>query len=406
MNLKRLRLALIPLVALVVLAVWWMRREPPDAHLLEFSGNVEATEIDIAFKVPGKIIELAVEEGSVVQAGMVLARLDRDQLEAQRREVLAQLEGVRSRERELLALIRYQEASLDAQLRLRQAERRQALAQLDQLEEGSRRQEIEQARAAAAAAAAEESRTRADWERAQRLFADEDISAAQRDQAESAWIRARAELTRVQEVLALVEEGPRRQDLEAARAGVERAEAAVSQASALELELVRYRRSVDTLAAETSAFEARLAQLDSRIADCTVAAPISGVVLKRSAELGEIVAAGTPVLTLGDLSRPWIRGYVPQTRLGQVRLGDAVEVRTDSFPGKVYTGRLVYVSDQAEFTPKQIETREERVKMVYRIKVEIENPNQELKLNMPVDARLAFSTGTVAGPSGEGNSRP
>lgn len=396
MNAKRLPLLLVPLVALALLAVWVWRDEPGDPGVLEFSGNVEITELDLAFKFPGRIVELTAVEGETVLAGMLLARVDDDQLQAQRVELLALIDGVRSRERELQALIRFQQANLEAQTRLRQAEVAQAEAVLDQLEEGSRRQEIEQARAAVSSAEAEAARAAADWERAQRLFAAEDISTAQRDLAEAAWKRSEAEVSRVREVLALVEEGPRRQDLAAARAGVERARAGLSQAAALELEIVRTRRSLETLAAEAATLEARVAQLDTRIADCRIEAPMTGVVLKRPAELGEVVASGTPVLTLGDLSRPWIRGYISGTQLGLVKLGDRVEVRTDSFPDKVYEGRVVYVSDEAEFTPKQIETREERVRMVYRVKVEVENPQQELKLNMPVDARLL--TGSAVPP--------
>lgn len=392
MTLKRARFAVIPVALLLLLTLWWWRNTEGSASELEFSGNIEATEIDIAFKTSGRIVELSAEEGDQVEAGQLLARLDEDQLRAQQREILAQLEGLRSRERELHALIRLQEENLDAQLKLRQAEKRQAEALLDQLQEGSRPQEIEQARAAVEAAQAEEARARSDWERAQTLFAAEDISAAQRDQAESAWKRARAELARLQEQLALVQEGPRRQDLEAARAGVARAEAALRQASAQELDIARNRQALQTLAAEGEALQARLAQVESRLADCQVTAPMAGVVLKRTAEPGEIVAPGTPVMTLGDLSRPWVRGYVPEARLGQVKLGDRVEIRTDSYPDRVYEGKVVFISDQAEFTPKQIETREERVKLVYRIKVEVANPNQELKLNMPVDARIPINS--------------
>ncbi len=398
MTLKRMRFAVVPVALLFLLALWWWRNADSSSAVLEFSGNLEATEIDIAFKTSGRIVELLADEGDPVEAGRLLARLDDDQLQAQRREVLAQLEALRSREGELRALIRFQEENLAAQMKLRQAELRQAEALLDQLREGSRRQEIEQARAAVEAAQAEEARARADWERAQTLYAAEDISAAQRDQAESAWKRARAELSRLQEQLALVQEGPRRQDIEAAQAGVARAEAALRQTSAQELEIARNRQALQTLAAEAETLQARLAQVESRIADCRIEAPMAGIVLKRPAEPGEIVAAGTPVMTLGDLSRPWVRGYVPETRLGQVKLGDRVEIRTDSYPDRIYEGRVVFISDEAEFTPKQIETREERVKLVYRIKVLVANPHQELKLNMPVDARIALNGGALTGP--------
>jgi HlyD family secretion protein len=118
---------------------------------------------------------------------------------------------------------------------------------------------------------------------------------------------------------------------------------------------------------------------------------MDGVVLTKNVELGEVVNAGVPILTIGDTARPWLRAYLTEKQLGRVKLGDKVKVTTDSFPGKVYIGRVTFIASEAEFTPKQIQTPEERVKLVYRIKVELDNPNQELKLNMPVDAVIDLS---------------
>ncbi|MBM3775168.1 MAG: HlyD family efflux transporter periplasmic adaptor subunit, partial [Acidobacteria bacterium] len=128
----------------------------------------------------------------------------------------------------------------------------------------------------------------------------------------------------------------------------------------------------------------------SELDDAVAIAPIAGVVLVKSAEVGEILAAGTTILTIGDIERPWLRGYIPETHLGRVKLGTRVKVTADSFPGKVYWGEVTYISPEAEFTPKQIQTQEERVKLVYRVKVSIDNPNQELKANMPADAEIVL----------------
>jgi len=110
------------------------------------------------------------------------------------------------------------------------------------------------------------------------------------------------------------------------------------------------------------------------------------VVLVKAADVGEVLAAGTTVLTVGDIEHPWLRAYVNQTDLGKVKLGTKVKVTTDSYPEKTYSGRVSFIASEAEFTPKQIQTQEERVKLVYRIKIDLENPNQELKSNMPADA--------------------
>jgi HlyD family secretion protein len=111
-------------------------------------------------------------------------------------------------------------------------------------------------------------------------------------------------------------------------------------------------------------------------------------VLVKSADVGEILAPGTTVLTIGDIDRPWLRGYINETELGRVKLGSKVQVTTDSYRGKVYQGRVSFISSEAEFTPKQIQTQEERVKLVYRVKIDLENPRHELKSNMPADAEI------------------
>jgi HlyD family secretion protein len=386
-------LLLLPILLVLIGAVayllfWW---NGGDESILEFSGNLEATEVDIAFKTPGRVIAIHFDEGDPVQEGELVAELDHEQLLARRRELRAQLGGIQSRKEELLALIRFQEESVRAQISQRRAEKRQTEAQLDLLREGSRQQEIDQARALVAATLAEADRAREDWDRAKDLYLTEDISRSQYDSARAAHERLQAELQRARHQLDLVEEGPRIQEVNAAAAAVERAEAGLRQAEAGELEIRRNRQTLQTLEAEVEAVHARLEQLESLIADARVYSPITGIVLVRSVESGETVSAGTPVLSVGDLSRPWVRGYVPETRLAAVRIGAAVQITTDTWPGKVYPGRIVYLADEAEFTPKQIETREERVKMVYRIKVEVDNPHGELKLNMPVDGRIALT---------------
>ena len=141
---------------------------------------------------------------------------------------------------------------------------------------------------------------------------------------------------------------------------------------------------MDARRAEVERARAQIAVIDSQLADTEAVSPIDGVVLVKSEEVGETLAAGTTVLTVGDLERPWVRGYISETDLGKVKLGARVKVTTDSFPGKIYAGRVSFIASEAEFTPKQIQTEEERVKLVYRIKVEVLNSARELKLNMPV----------------------
>jgi len=134
--------------------------------------------------------------------------------------------------------------------------------------------------------------------------------------------------------------------------------------------------------------KAQVALIESQIGEREVASPIDGVVLVKSANAGETLAAGATVVTVGDIEQPWVRGYVNEPDLGRVKLGQKVKVTTDSYPGKIYWGRISFIASEAEFTPKQIQTPEERAKLVYRIKVDLPNPNHELKSNMPVSGEI------------------
>lgn len=387
MNKKKLLPAAGLILLIVAAALIWLNwPDGGEAPTIALTGNIEMTEVDVAFKFPGRIVELTVEEGDEVEKGALLARLDDEQLRWQRRQAVASLEASRSRIRELETRILFQQESMEGQVRQRQAELEQARARLKELETGARPQEVEQARAAVQRAEARFGKARSDWEMAQSLFHDQDISRAQHDQFKSAYESAEANLRQSREQLSLVLEGARAEDREAARAQLARAEAGLDLARALGLDVRRSRQSLATLAADVKRAEAAVEQLKSQLDDSVVASPIDGVVLVKNAEEGEVIAAGVPVLTLGDVDRPWLRGYIPEESLGRVKLGDRVRVATDSFPGKEYWGEVAFISSQAEFTPKQIQTPEERVKLVYRIKVNVDNPNRELKLNMPCDA--------------------
>jgi HlyD family secretion protein len=183
-------------------------------------------------------------------------------------------------------------------------------------------------------------------------------------------------------------EGPRKEDIEAARAQVARAEAAVRASEANRLELKRREEDLVARRADIARARAQVAIIDTQLQDTVVTSPIDGVVLVKSAEIGEVLAAGTTVVSIGDIDHPWLRAYINERDLGRVKLGQPAKLTTDSFPGKTYTGRVSFIASEAEFTPKQIQTREERVKLVYRIKIDVDNQAHELKTNMPVDAEI------------------
>ncbi len=310
--------------ALIIIFANPFGRNREDGTLL-LSGNVEVTEAGIGFKIPGRIMELSVDEGYRVKKGDVLARLDNE---------------------ELNGLVRQQRAALD-----------EARTRLAELKAGSRPQEVEQARSGVAFQEADLAKIRKDFKRAEVLYRNGAISAASFDAAKSAYETRQAQLRTASEQLSLVREGPRKEVVTAAEHRVEQARAALRVAEA-------------------------------KLADSAIFAPMDSVVLRKNVELGETVAQGTPVMTLGDLARPWIKVYVREEKLGLVKLGQKARVTTDTYRGKAYDGTVTYISSEAEFTPKTVQTQEERVKLVFAIKVSVKNEKDELKPSMPADVRI------------------
>ncbi|MGA2327343.1 MAG: efflux RND transporter periplasmic adaptor subunit [Bryobacteraceae bacterium] len=383
------RLFLVPAAAIALSSCGWFHSG--NGNAIRLSGNIELTQVNISFKIAGRLIERAVNEGDPVKKGMVVARLDKEQLLAQRDRAKAALDSSESLLVQQRTSIEWQDETLEAQIQQRQAEVRNTDARLAELLAGSRTQEKEQARAAVDRAQTEYDRSANDWKRAQTLFKNEDISAADYDQYRTRYETADAQLKSAKEQLALVLEGPRRETIAQARAMLGQTRAALRLAEAQRLELKRRKEEIATRLADIAARRADVQIAATQLADTQAISPIDGVVLVKAAEPGEILAAGTTVVTIGDIHHPWVRAYISQSDLGRVKLGDKVKVTTDSFPGKIYWGRLSFISSEAEFTPKQIQTQEERSKLVYRVKIEVENPNQELKSNMPADAEILIN---------------
>ena len=320
------------------------------ADEIRVSGHVEATEVQVAAEVGGRLVDLRVAEGDRVAAGAVVAQLD-----------------VRD---------------IDLQIARAEAERAAADAQLRLLRAGSRVEDIRQAQAqvdaaAADAAAAEAERRSAetDLQRFEALLQANAGSQKQRDDALArvtvARERERAAEDRIRaarEVVARLQAGARREDIEAARARV-------------------------------SVVEAQIAQLQKARTDATVVAPVSGIVTQKLADAGEMVAPRMPLLIVTDLDRAWANLFVPEPLMPRVALGQEATVLTDA--GDRVPGKVTYISPQAEFTPRNVQTADERSKLVYRIKVSVDNSAGVLKQGMPVDAELGL-LGAPTPQSGEG----
>lgn len=361
---------------------------PEATNKIIVSGNIELTQVDIAFKTSGRLLERTVNEGDTVQKGMVIARLDREQLLHQRDTALAALQTAEAQLQESETALKWQQETMAADLSLRNADLNAAQSQLQQLQNGARPQELQQAQAAVAVAQSTYDGAKKDWDRAQTLYKNDDISTSQYDQFHTRFQSAEANLKQVKEQAGLVQAGPRAETIESAKAQVERAKASlrVGQANAIETK----RREQDLVArrGDVERAKSQIALIDSQLADTIAVSPINGVVLVKAADVGEVLAPGTSVVTVGDIDHPWLRAYIREQDLGRVKLGDKVRVTTDSFHDKVYDGHISFISSDAEFTPKQIQTAEERVKLVYRVKIDVDNPRHELKSNMPADAEI------------------
>ncbi|MBI2875739.1 MAG: efflux RND transporter periplasmic adaptor subunit [Candidatus Tectomicrobia bacterium] len=389
---KRKRIGMVATVLLVVASTlawrWWGRGA--DGTLMA-SGTIEATEVDVSFKIPGRVIERPVDEGNRLEPGALVGRLESREMEAEVDRLRASLQATETG----LPQLQTEIAWLEELTRGRIAEARANLAareaRLAELENGSRPQDLQKAWAEVREARALMKNSAADLQRMDTLFREGIIAEQSRDAARTeldvAVERHKAALER----LDLVKEGPRQEEIRRAGAEVEQARAALLLAQAGEREVALKRQQRTTLQANIARDRAALAAAEAQLGYTVLRSPQAGVILRKHVEPGEMIAAGTPAVTLADLREIWLKIYIPEPQLGRVRLGQTAEITTDSYPGKVYRGKLTFINSEAEFTPKNVQTQEERVKLVFAVKIAVDNPNQELKPGMPADAKVQLN---------------
>ncbi|MEW5797987.1 MAG: efflux RND transporter periplasmic adaptor subunit [Bacteroidota bacterium] len=292
---------------------------------IEASGTLEAVEVNVSSKVSGQLLHLNVAEGTTVQAGDTIAILDHDMLALQLQQA---------------------EAGVDA-----------AKAQYDLLKNGAREEDLKLANEAVVQAEATYASAEADYKRIKELYAEHSVSQKQYEDAESRYTIAKAQRNSAKQNLQKLQRFARPEDLNAAKARVEQARAQAN--------IIR-----------------------KQIRDSYIIAPASGIVTHKPVEVGELVNAGSVVVKIARLEKMELRIYVSETELGKVKLGGDADVVIDTYPEKSYPGKIVYVSPTAEFTPRNVQTKDERTKLVFGIKLEVENANGELKSGMPADAYL------------------
>ena len=339
------RQRLLPIAAgivVVLFAAWYflLRGRGADGPL-DASGTVEATDAQLGFEAAGRIDTILVHEGDRVTAGEELARLDQAELDARREQAAAQLAA--------------------------------AQATLTELERGNRTQDVQQGRDQLAAANQRLADAQRDLDRTRRLFDGGAVAREALDKAQLSFDVAQSQHDQAQQALQLLEIGPRPERIDAQRAAVAAARATVQQ-------------------------------IDAMLADATIHAPFDGVVTVKDREVGETVSPGAPVLTVTNLNDRWVRIYIPETQIGAVHLGESATITADTYKGRVYRGAVSFIASEAEFTPKNVQTKDERVKLVYAVKVRITSDSTyDLKPGIPADVQLNGNSEVARRQAGSGS---
>ena len=355
-----------------------IQRESGEAKdVIRISGNIEVTDADVSFKIPGRVLERLVSEGEMVREGQTVARLESRDLSD---DVIIREAEVQRAKADLAELVA---GSRPEEIKEAKAAVEKAQSDLDELLAGSRPEEIASAEAAVKQAQADMENLLLEMNRYKKLFDQGVISEEKYDRARADYKMALEQVKQAEEMLRLAREGPRKEDIDQARA-------------ALREEREKFRlvnkgprsERIDRARAQLARAEASLSLAKTKLSYADVVSPLTGVVISENIEAGEYVVPGTPIVTVGDLVNVWVRGYVDETDLGRVKVGLKARVTADTYPEKVYEGIVSFISSKAEFTPKSVQTQKERVKLVYRIKVDIHNPHMELKPGMPVDVAI------------------
>ncbi|MCU0561474.1 MAG: efflux RND transporter periplasmic adaptor subunit [Desulfobacterales bacterium] len=380
---------LLPAFVLLMVAVGglvlWGQRSRRGAELY-YSGTIEATQSNVAFQISGRVRSVVADEGRRVQPGELLAVVDREEFDAQREQARAGLRRAEEQVKQAEIVLEVNRRVLPVEVERAAAAVEALQAQLAQAESGFRVQEVERARLAVEAAQAARDNARREKERNDALFQKGVVAERTRDNAELAFQTALKEHGRAREAYRLAQEGSRREEIETARSRLAEGQAALRLAQSNLQKIQAFEQEVEAARAQAASARAALNLADIQVAYTELRAPFAGVVVNRNVEPGEVVAPGREVFSIADLSVVDLKVFVGEPEIGKVRPGQPVDVKIDTFPEKTYAGQVAFISPQAEFTPKIIQTQKERVKLVYLVKISVPNPNSELKSGMPADA--------------------
>ena len=355
-----LLLVIIILVAAVAYSNGWFRKDTG----LQSSGTVEARNIRVGSKIGGRIDKVLVREGDSVEAGQVLITFDDKELQAALSESHAASEkAVRGFRSEEIAEARAAAA--------------QAKAEYDQRKNGYRVEDVDSAKADLDRATADETRSHLDFQRYDALAQKDLVSKQQRDTAEANWKMALAQQQSAEQKLDQLKRGYRPEEIAAAEARYHQTQATLEK-------FERGNRPEDIEAAR-----AALAMDEARFRERQVLSPSAATVEVLDVRPGDLIAPNTPVATLLERDQIYVRIYIPETEIGHIRVGEKAEIHVDSFPHQTFGGVVEQINQQAEFLPRNVQTREERVHQVFGVKVRIDDPSHRVLAGMAADIKLS-----------------
>ena len=353
---------------------------------LYYSGTIEAKHAELAFQVSGRIVDVLVDEGEFVEKDRILAALDQSEYEARHEQAKANLErAVKSLQRAEMVL-EVNKKTLPDEVARAEAGVKVLQAELKELEAGYREQDIERARLAFLTSKDIMEESRKNKARYEKLFQKGTVSEKEWDAVKLRYETALKDFEKARETLAMLEEGVRKETIQTARARVAEGKALLKQAKSNLMKIDTAEKEVETASAQVKAARSAVELAKIYLTYTQLRAPFKGIITTRNMEPGEVVLPGREVMTLSDLSTVELKIFVDETEIGKIKPSQRVEARVDTFPDKVYIGKVSFISPEGEFTPKIIQTHKERVKLVYLVKVSIPNPDLELKSGMPADA--------------------
>ncbi|MEN6423707.1 MAG: efflux RND transporter periplasmic adaptor subunit [Smithella sp.] len=303
---------------------------------LYYSGTIETTQANLSFQVPGSVLKVNFQEGQSVTRGQIIAELDRSEFESRYAQAKANLDRAQKTKKQLETMLELSKNTLPSEVSRAKANVQSARDTLKNAEKN--------------------------YKRFEDLFAKGVVSEKERDALKLQYDVAQSRLAESEAVLKL------------------------AQGNLTKIDAVK--EDIEVANAQINAVSAALNQSSIYLDYTQLKSPMDGVITSRNIEPGETVTTGREVITISDLSRVDLKIFVDETEIGKVKPGQKVDVKVDTFPGKTYTGYVSFISPEGEFTPKIIQTKKERVKLVYLVKVSIANPNFELKAGMPADAWL------------------